>query len=45
MTQAEVDGKQYYQIRVGSYRTLDAANDAKAALERTTQKTAVVTKL
>ncbi len=45
VTQGEVDGKQYYRIRVGSYRTLDAANDAKAELEKTTKKSAVVTKL
>src|SRR5215831_9445979 len=28
VTQGDVDGKQYYRVRLGSYRTLDAANDA-----------------
>jgi DedD protein len=45
LTQGEVDGKQYYRIRIGSFRTLDAANDAKAEVEKTTKKSAVVTKL
>ncbi|HUJ60751.1 MAG TPA: SPOR domain-containing protein [Kofleriaceae bacterium] len=45
LTQGDVDGKQFYRVRVGSYRTIDAANDAKAELEKTAKKTALVTRL
>ena len=45
VTQGDVDGKQYYRVRLGSYRTLDAANDAKADFEKTSKKSALVTKL
>ena len=45
MTEAEVDGKTFYRVRLGNYRTLDAANDAKAELEKSTKKSASVTKL
>jgi cell division protein FtsN len=40
-----VDGKQYYRVRMGSYRSMDAANEAKAEFEKTAKKTAIITKL
>jgi DedD protein len=45
VTEGAVDGKQYYRVRMGSYKTMEAANDAKAQLEKTTKKSAVVMKL
>ncbi|HEY4239746.1 MAG TPA: SPOR domain-containing protein [Kofleriaceae bacterium] len=46
ITEAEVDGKgTFYRVRVGSYRTLDAANDAKDDLAKSAKKSATVMKL
>ncbi len=45
MTKADVDGKQYYRVRMGSYSTAEAANDAKAEFEKSSKKSALVTKL
>jgi septal ring-binding cell division protein DamX len=46
LTEGEVDGKQFYRVRLGSYRSLDAANDAKIEFEKASKKSAlVVTKL
>ena len=45
VTQGDVDGKQFYRVRLGSYRTVDAANDAKAEFEKSAKKSALVTKL
>jgi cell division protein FtsN len=45
VTEASVEGKQYYRVRVGSYRTVDAANAAKAELEKSAKKSAIVTRL
>jgi len=45
VTQGDVDGKQYFRVRLGSYRTLEAANDAKADFEKAAKKSALVTKL
>lgn len=45
VTEGAVDGKQYYRIRMGSYRSMDAANEAKAEFERTEKKSAIVTRL
>ena len=45
LAEAEVDGKQFYRVRLGTYRSLDAANDAKSSYEKAANKTAVVTKL
>jgi cell division protein FtsN len=45
ITVAEVDGKTYYRIRLGNYRSVDAANDAKSDVEKATKKTASVMKL
>jgi cell division septation protein DedD len=43
--EGDVDGKQFYRVRIGSYRSLDAANDAKAEFEKATKKSAIITKL
>jgi DedD protein len=45
LTEADVDGKTYYRVRLGNYRSLDAANDAKADVEKATKKSASVMKL
>jgi septal ring-binding cell division protein DamX len=45
ITEGAVDGKQYFRVRFGTYKSIDAANDAKVELEKTTKKTAVVMKL
>jgi DedD protein len=45
LTEADVDGKKYYRIRLGNYRSVDAANDAKAGVEKATKKSASVMKL
>jgi cell division septation protein DedD len=46
LTEANVDGKgTFYRVRLGNYRSLEAANDAKAELERTAKKTAQVMRL
>ena len=45
VTEGEVDGKQFYRVRLGTYRTLEAANDAKEDFEKTAKKSALVTKL
>lgn len=45
ITEAEVSGKTFYRVRLGNYRSLEAANDAKAEVEKTLKKTASVMKL
>ena len=45
VTEGTVDGKQYYRVRMGSYRSMEAANDAKVEFEKASKKTAIVTKL
>ena len=45
MTKADVDGKQFYRVRMGTYSSVDAANDAKAEFEKSAKKSALVTKL
>jgi len=45
MSEGSVDGKQYFRIRTGNYNTVDAANDAKADVQRATKKTAVAVRL
>ncbi len=45
VTEAEVDGKTFYRVRLGNFRSLDAANDAKADFEKSSKKTASVMKL
>jgi DedD protein len=45
VTEADVDGKTFYRVRLGNYRSLDAANDAKADFEKSSKKSASVMKL
>ena len=45
LTEADVDGKTYYRVRMGNYRSLDAANDAKSDFEKSSKKSASVMKL
>jgi len=45
ITEAEVGGKTFYRVRLGTYRTLEAANEAKADVEKSLKKTASVMKL
>ena len=45
ITEADVSGKTFYRVRLGNYRTLEAANDAKVDVEKTLKKTATVMKL
>ena len=46
ITEAEVDGKgTFYRVRVGSYHSLEAANDAKSELDKNLKKPATVMKL
>ena len=45
VTEAEVSGKTFYRVRLGTYRSLDAANDAKTEIETTLKKTASVMRL
>ncbi|HEX5060644.1 MAG TPA: SPOR domain-containing protein [Kofleriaceae bacterium] len=45
ITEGAVDGKQYFRVRMGSYKSMEAANDAKAELEKSTKKNAIVMKL
>ena len=45
VTEADVSGKTFYRVRLGNYRTLEAANDAKVDVEKTLKKTATVMKL
>lgn len=46
LIEAEVSGKgTFYRVRLGSYRSLEAANDARAAYEKTAKKTAQVMRL
>jgi cell division protein FtsN len=45
LSEGEVEGRQFFRVRLGSYRSLDAANDAKSEFEHSTKKSALVTKL
>ena len=46
LTEADVSGKgTFYRVRLGSYRSLDGANDAKAEYEKAAKKTAQVMRL
>jgi cell division septation protein DedD len=46
LTEANVSGKgTFYRVRLGSYRSPEAANDAKADYEKAMKKTAQVTRL
>jgi DedD protein len=46
VTEAEVGGKgTFYRVRLGTYRSLEAANDARAEFEKAARKTAQVMRL
>jgi cell division septation protein DedD len=45
VTEGTVEGKQYFRVRMGSYRSVEAANDAKAEFEKGAKKSAIVTRL
>lgn len=45
VTEGAVDGKQYFRVRLGSYKSMDAAVEAKAEFEKSAKKIAIVTKL
>jgi cell division septation protein DedD len=46
LTEADVSGKgTFYRVRLGSYRSLEAANDAKAEYEKSSRKSAQVMRL
>jgi cell division septation protein DedD len=45
LTEAAVDGKQYFRVRLGSYKSMEAASEAKADVEKNTKKSAIVIKL
>ena len=40
-----VDGKQYFRVRTGTYRSQEAATEAKSELEKVSSKPAIVTRL
>lgn len=45
LMEAKVDGKTYYRVRVGNFRSLDAAIGAKAEVDKAMNKSATVMKL
>ena len=45
VTEGAVDGKQFFRVRMGSYKSIEAANEAKSEFEKAAKKTAIVTKL
>ncbi|HTL33422.1 MAG TPA: SPOR domain-containing protein [Kofleriaceae bacterium] len=45
VTEGDVDGKQFFRVRMGSYKSLEAANEAKSEFEKSAKKSAIVTKL
>jgi cell division protein FtsN len=45
LTEGSVDGKQYFRVRVGSYKTIEAANEARSELEKASKKSSIVIKL
>src|SRR5262249_11179217 len=45
ITEGAVDGKTFYRVRLGSYRTVEAANEAKSELEKSAKKSAQVMRL
>lgn len=44
ISEGDVEGKTYYRVRMGNYRTMEAANDAKGEVEKALKKTATVMK-
>ena len=45
VTEASVTGKTFYRVRMGTYKSIEAANDAKAEFEKAAKKSASVMKL
>jgi cell division protein FtsN len=45
ITEGTVNGTKFYRVRMGSYRSMEAANDAKSEIEKTLKKSASVMKL
>jgi cell division septation protein DedD len=45
VTEAAVDGKHYFRVRLGSYKSMEAATEAKAQVEKSTKKSAIVIRL
>jgi DedD protein len=45
VTEGAVEGKQYFRVRMGSYRSMDAAMEAKIEFEKSAKKIAIVTRL
>jgi cell division protein FtsN len=45
ITEGAVDGKQYFRVRLGAYKSFEAAVDAKTEFEKSAKKIAIVTKL
>lgn len=45
MTEGAVDGKQYFRVRIGSYQTIEAANEARSELQKTANRSSIVIKL
>lgn len=45
VTEGTVEGKTYYRVRTGTYRSIDAANEAKAEVEKALKKSASVMKI
>lgn len=45
MTEADVDGKTYYRVRLGTYKSIENATNAKTDFEKSTKKSASIMKL
>ncbi|MEO8704343.1 MAG: SPOR domain-containing protein [Kofleriaceae bacterium] len=45
VTEASVNDKTFYRVRLGTYRSMEAANDAKADVEKSLKKSASVMRL
>jgi septal ring-binding cell division protein DamX len=45
ITEGTVNGTKFYRVRMGSYKSMEAANDAKSEIEKTLKKSATVMKL
>jgi len=45
IAEGTVDGKQYFRVRTGTYKSQEAATEAKGELEKISNKSAIVTKL
>jgi septal ring-binding cell division protein DamX len=45
ITEGTVNGTKFYRVRMGSYKSMEAANDAKTEIEKTLKKSATVMKL